>query len=584
VTVRWTRQRSIRVAASGRRATIAAARRESVDAGLAMFERGGNAMDAAIAAAFVAGVVEPMETTLAGSGFMLVFDPVAGRPVSIEFGPRAPRAAKPDMFELDRSSSVDTGLAISAVVGEANIRGAKAAGVPATVVGLCAAQARFGRLPLACVVAPAIAAAHDGFAADGYYALEVLTHLPALRADPGAAAAYLERGDVPAVPHLGTATMGAAPLVKQAALGRTLELLVAKGRDSFCRGPVADGLLATHRDLGGLLSAEDLAAVEPRLTEPLTFATDGGTVCVPAAPTGGITILQILSLLRALRAEGADISPATLALASWHAFADRYHWLGDPEHVPVPVAGLLSDGYARHIAGLIRAGSPAPLPQPDEGAPWAAFARRAVHDPWPFGQGAAPEWRPEGATPAQAGTTHVSVIDGDGMAVSITHTAANHFGAKTVCPRTGLLLDAAMGWFNACPGAANSIAPGKRPLANMGPALILREGRALAAAGAPGGRRIIGAMVQVIDLILAGQDAGAAVAAPRLDASGTEALLDEEMDASSLLGAGLPMRIVTREHQPYGYELARPVVATRNADGLLHGAVDPYSTGFAAAL
>ncbi len=588
MTVQWSRQRSVRSPAVGRRAAIAGARHESVSAGLAMLESGGNAMDAAIAAAFVAGVVEPMETTLAGSGFMLVFDPQTARATSIEFGPRAPLAARPDMFEIDRLASNDTGLSISSVVGDANVRGVLAAGVPATVAGLCAAHQRFGRLALATVMAPAVAAAHDGFAADAYYALEVLAHLVALRADPGAAAAYLDGGAPPAAAHLGAATLGTPFRVRQPALGHTLERIAAAGAEGFTRGAVADGLLETHRALGGLLTAEDLNAVEPRFTEPLTLSTEAGLVCVPAAPSGGITILQILKLMRILRVDGAAIPPATLALASLHAFADRYHWLGDPERVPVPIEALLSDGYARHLADQVRRGEPLPVPGHGEGAPWNAFASRAVHDPWPFADGSAPAgiapaWRPDGATAPQPGTTHVSVIDGAGMAVSLTHTAANHFGAKVVCPRTGLLLDAAMGWFNACPGAANSIAAGKRPLANMGPALVLRDGHALAAAGAPGGRRIIGAMVQVIDQVLSGADAGAVVAAPRLDASGSEALLDADLDPGAW-PAFLPKKLVSREHQPHGYELARPIVVTRDSGGALQGAADPHSTGFAAAL
>jgi len=177
-------------------------------------------------------------------------------------------------------------------------------------------------------------------------------------------------------------------------------------------------------------------------------------------------------------------------------------------------------------------------------------------------------------------------MDGEGMAVSLTHTAANHFGAKVVCPRTGLLLDAAMGWFNACPGAANSIAGGKRPLANMAPALLLKDGAAHAAIGAPGGRRIIPAVASLLRQMADGADAGTAIATPRVDGSGDAALLDEALieTAEMLRGEGIPVRLVAREHAPYGYELARPMIAALNATGGLEAAADPFSTGFAAAL
>jgi gamma-glutamyltranspeptidase/glutathione hydrolase len=274
-----------------------------------------------------------------------------------------------------------------------------------------------------------------------------------------------------------------------------------------------------------------------------------------------------------------------LAQASWHAFADRYHWLGDADLVPVPEAGLLSASYAREIADRIRAGSPPPRSEQARETPWNYFARHAVHNPWlhePQSVPAAP-WSPAGGTAAPAGTTHVSVVDGQGMAVSITHTAANHCGAKVVCERTGLLFDAAMGWFNARPGAANSIAPGKRPLANMGPVLLTRGGRTLAAIGAPGGRRIINAVVQVVlNLVERGMQPAEALQAPRIDASGTALLASERLAnlVSGLRGTyGEPI-LVSEQHEGYGYELARPVIALHDGQ-MAHAAVDPFSRGYA---
>jgi gamma-glutamyltranspeptidase/glutathione hydrolase len=493
------------------------------------------------------------------------------------------------MYEIDTTRSVDRGLGVSLVVGDANVQGIRSAGVPATLPGLAAAQARLGRLPLATVLGPAIAAAHEGFPADSYFALEALANIDALRADPGAAATFLlPGGAVPVAPHLGTTTLGAAHPIRQPALGRSLEMLAARGADAARTGEIAAGLLATHRELGGLLTAEDLAAVTPEAGTPLLRDIGGGCqAAVPAAPTGGVTILQILLLLRALR--DSRLGPVARFLhAGWHAFADRYHWLGDPEAVPVPVAGLLSDAYTAEVAAAIAAGTAPPLPKPGEGPPWEAFARRAVHDPWRHqpGGGAPPAWNPAGATEPPSGTVHISAMDAEGMAVSITHTAANHFGAKVLCPRTGLLLDAAMGWFNARPNAANSLAGGRRPLANMGPALLLRDGQAVAALGAPGGRRIICAVAQILDGLAAGMGAEEALAMPRADASGDTALLDEALsgEAEALRAAGLPVRLVTREHEPHGYEMARPILAMRAAAGGVEAAADPFSTGFAAAL
>lgn len=588
------RQNVTRSGAYGRGGAVAAARAESARAGIAMLEAGGNAIDAAIAAAFVAGVVEPMETTLAGTGFLLVNLPEGGGTFAVEFGPRAPRAAQATMFAIDESRALDRGLGVSVVVGDANILGILAAGVPGTIPGLIAAQARFGKLPLARVMAPAIRAAYDGFDADSYFALSALASLAALRKDPGASKTFLVAGDPPVASHSGTASFGPHPLIRQPALGRSLEIIAAKGADAFRSGEVGQGLMATVRERGGILSPEDLGAVAPRAAAPRRIAFRGFEIWAPMAPSGGLTELQMLMIWQALHPERPPRTDDArrlhgLAEASWHAFADRYHWLGDPDFVAVPEAGLLSPAYAATIADAIRKGEPAPRLGPDEGLPWEVFAGRAMHDPWLFdGSGRTPPvWRPEGATEAPAGTTHVSAMDGEGMAVTITHTAANMFGAHLVCERTGFLLDSTMGWFNARAHAANSIAGGKRPLANMGPLLITREGRSVAAIGAPGGRRIINAMVQVaLDITERGMDAAEAVQAPRIDASGSVLLASERLKdvVPALEPAFGKAALVSEQHQGFGYELARPVVVVRNGGGEISAATDPFVNGHAMSL
>lgn len=575
------RQRPQRPAVTGTRLAIAAARAASVNAGLAMEALGGNAMDAAVAAAFVAGTVEPMETSLAGSGFLLVHD--QGETRCVEFGPRAMLAARADMFRIDTNRVQDGGLVVSAVEGNANTDGPLAAGVPATIPGLITAHARWGRLPLSAVLQPAIAAARDGFAADGYFALEALSCLAALRADPGCSELFLVDGLPPVAPHLGVGVMGPPRMIRQPGLAATLERLAARGMAAW-HEEVGPALVETHREKGGLLRTEDLQRA-PAIRAPLILDLGGGfTACLPDAPGGGVTVMEMLAILKAL----GRATPRDLLFAAWHAFADRYHWLGDPDQIPVPGRALFAPDYVAGIARGIAAGEPPPRARPGEGPCWDAFAARAVRDPWPHDpEGrSAPRWMPQGATEPTSGTMHVSAMDGDGMAVSITHTAANHFGAKVLCPRTGLLLDAAMGWFNARPGAANSIGPGKRPLANMAPALLLKDGAAHAAIGAPGGRRIIPCVASLISMMAGGMDAGSAIAAPRADGSGDAALLDEALEdlAKELEAEGLPVLRVARAHQPFGYELARPMIAARNAAGGLDAAADPFSTGFAAAV
>jgi gamma-glutamyltranspeptidase/glutathione hydrolase len=586
------RQSIHKTAARGRHGAVAAARSSSVEAAAAMLAAGGNAVDAAVAAALVAGVVEPMETTLGGSGFMLVGMP-DGLVHSVDFGPRAPKAARADMFRIDSSRDTDRGLGISVVVDDANVQGISSVGVPATLRGLTAAQRRFGRLTLAQVMAPAIRAAHDGFEADAYFSLEVLANLSAVRADRGARGLYLTAdGEPPAAPHLGTATLGAPVVIRQQALGTTLETIAARGVESFYEGDLLRALLETSRELGGLLTADDLKACQPRIGEALRIRFRDVDIWAPRAPCGAQTEFQMLRTWEALHPGQAPMQDTPerirhFAETTWHAFADRYHWLGDPEHVPVPEQALLSPAYAAQLAASIRAGEPAPRTLPHQATPWNHYASRAAHDPWPFEpgfEGLPPRWSPAGSTEPTAGTTHVSVIDGEGMAVSITHTAANHLGAKVVCERTGILFDAAMGWFNAQPGAANSIAGGKRPLANMGPLLITRGGQPCAALGAPGGRRIVSAVVQLaLNLVERNMGAEEAVHAPRFDASGSTLLLSERLQAEA---AGLGdlrqlTRLVSEQHEGFGYELARPIIAVRDRDGVTEAAADPFSRGYA---
>ena len=184
------------------------------------------------------------------------------------------------------------------------------------------------------------------------------------------------------------------------------------------------------------------------------------------------------------------------------------------------------------------------------------------------------------------GTTHFTVVDGDGMMVSCTHTAGNAFGSKVVAEGTGLLFDAGMVWFNAHPGAANSIAPGKRPLVNMGPLLLARDGEPRLAVGAPGGRRIIDAVVQVVvNAVDRGMGIEDALGAPRVDASGSKVLASERLGPAldALRERGHDVVAVREEHSPFSYEFARPVGAEIAADGSRRASADPFTQGHAAA-
>ncbi|WP_309145686.1 gamma-glutamyltransferase [Streptomyces malaysiensis] len=551
--------------------TVVAARDVAVRAGLSMYEAGGNAVDAAVAAALVSGVVEPAETTLAGSGFLLVHDPEHG-PISWEFGPRAPRRAHAEMFRL--AANRDAGVvALTATEGMRNLNGPLANGVPRTLLGLLTAQERWGRLDRRTVTKPAIAAAHDGFEADSWFVTSAMADLQRLLKDPQARHTFLSDG-VP-IGSRGDSELGLAAgrraLVTQPALGRTLEI-VTRDVSALVDGEIAGHLVATSRERGGILTEYDLAAAGPEAVPPRTLMFRDHEVHVPRAPSGGLTVLQILALWDRLTADAPDVAVGDrfreLALVVRHSFADRYHWLADPDVVPVPENGLLDPRYLDSLVALVSEGKD--VEGWREGLPWATYAARAIHNPWgEESREGVPRWIPQTATAPTSGTTHVSAADADGRTVAITHTAAHHFGSGIMCPRTGLLFDAAMAWFNAAPGAANSIEGHKRPVANMAPVLLSRDGKGLAALGASGGRRIVSANAQLV-IALVASTAGrmepaerveAALTAPRLDASGPlvqlEAGIADALESVGDLGA----RVIPAVNDPFVMDVARPNIA-----------------------
>jgi|GEM_PF-95810 len=577
------------------RGTVVGARDASVRAGLEMYELGGNAVDAAVAAALVAGVIEPTETTLAGSGFILIRLP-SGELVSVDAGPLAPSAAHPEMFEIDTQAASSAVLGLAPVADNANVSGPRASGVPRTLLALTEAHERFGALPRATVFAPAIRAAAEGFAADTWFVVNALQDLALLQRDPGCAETFLE-GGLPQGSSSATAyglSIDQPPMVVQPRLARTLEVVAAQGPQALTTGEIAGQLAQTFTEYGMVLGAPDLLRAAPRIETPRTMRFRDAAVAVPRAPGGGLTVLQALNVWQHLvpatqrlaRAERVRSTSRVLR----HAFADRYHWLADPEHRPVPVEGLLSAGYAEFVAQQCATESWNPRALPTE--PWTHFADVALHDPWPFepaDRATPPQWGSRGATEPTSGTTHVSAADRAGFVVSITHTAANHFGSAVLCPRTGLLFDSAMAWFNAKPGAANSITAGGRPVANMAPALVtLPDGTAIAL-GASGGRRIISAMFHLVRELVEGDgesesegqchDVGSAaaqrmlaraLATPRLDASGRRVVLHErDADLAEEIPE-LDALVIAQQSLPFELDFARAnLAATLPQDGVV---------------
>jgi gamma-glutamyltranspeptidase/glutathione hydrolase len=478
--------------ARGERGMVATAQHEASEVGRQILAAGGNAVDAAVAVGYALAVVDPCCGNIGGGGFMLIHradgggadESSKGRDTVINFRETAPRAATPGMY-LD---------AAGAVMRESSLNGYPAVAVPGTVMGLDHALAAYGRLGRAVVMAPAIALARDGFVLGPADAAILEARAARLAADPAAAAIFL-RGD-------GTPYRSGDRLV-QSDLAATLALVAEKGPDGFYRGPIAAAVATAAAAHGGLLTAQDFADYRVTEAPPVTCPYRGYVVLsAPPPSAGGIVLCEMLGVLSGwdLKAAGFASPQAVhlMAEAMRHAFVDRNSALGDPEFVADPRARLLSPGHAAAIRAAI---------DPEKATPSRAL-----------GPGTPPHEQPE--------TTHYSVVDGDGNAVAVTYTLNGFFGSAVVAPGTGVLLNNEMDDFNVKPGAsnlhglvqgaANAIAPGKRPLSSMSPTIVEKDGRPVLVLGSPGGPRIITAVLQtltnIIDFGLAPRDA---VAAPR---------------------------------------------------------------------
>jgi gamma-glutamyltranspeptidase/glutathione hydrolase len=452
--------------------------------GVRELEAGGNAVDAAIAATFALAVVYPEAGNLGGGGFMVV-RMADGAVAALDFRETAPLAATRDMY-LDENGELT----------DRSLTGHLASGVPGSVAGLWEAHQRFGSRPWAELLAPAIRLAEEGFIVDEAFANAVRAQAERLAQFPASAALFLPGGE----------PIRAGTRWRNPDLAAVLRRVAERGPAGFYEGETADLIVAEMQRGGGIITHEDLRRYRARWREPVIFDYRGyQVISMPPPSSGGITLALIANIL-----EGYDLrrlgwhSPTTLHLtaeAMRRAFADRNHYLADPDFVEVPREMLLSKAYAARLRSSIAL---------DRATPSSTIAH-------PIGG------------PASEGnhTTHLSVVDQHGNAVALTTTINELFGSAVTVAGAGFLLNNEMDDFSAKPGSpnlfglvqgvANAIEPGKRPLSAMTPTIVTRDGRPILITGARGGPRIITAVFQVLSNILDhGMDVSAAVAAPRI--------------------------------------------------------------------
>jgi gamma-glutamyltranspeptidase/glutathione hydrolase len=467
-------------AASG---MVGSADSHASETGLAILRQGGNAVDAAVAMGFVLAVTYPGAGNLGGGGFMVI-RLADGRETTIDYRETAPARAHRDMF-LDSE-----GNAVAAM----SRNGPLAAGIPGSVAGLTLAQERYGRLSLAEVIAPAIMLARDGFAISR-----------SLSEAMAGAADRLQRFDATTRVFFpdGKALPPGHRLV-QPDLARTLTSIAEQGPHAFYRGAIARMIADEMTRSGGVMTLDDLAAYRAVERPPVVGTFREHRIVSMAPPSsGGIALVQLLNILEAypLAEYGHNASRTIhlMAEAERRTFADRSAWLGDPAYYRVPMTGLTSKAYAARLRETVSETRATPSEDVRPGRP-AEFE--------------------------SSETTHYSVVDAAGNAVSTTTTLNGTFGNGQMVPGAGFLLNNEMDDFSAKPGSpnmfgllggeANEIAPGKRMLSSMTPTIVTRDGRTVLVLGSPGGGRIITTVLQVLlNVIEFGFDVQEAVDAPR---------------------------------------------------------------------
>jgi gamma-glutamyltranspeptidase/glutathione hydrolase len=513
-------------------------------AGATILAAGGNAVDAAVATGFALAVAYPEAGNLGGGGYTVI-RMADGRRAAIDYREVAPRGATRDMF-VDPSTGRAT---------DRSVIGHLAVGVPGAVAGLLATLERFGTLPRAAVLAPALALARDGIVIDSAQAASIRRD-SALICRFAGCAVWLPGGQVPRV----------GDTLRQPALARTLERVMAAGRDGFYRGPVADAVVAEMQRGGGVLAADDLAAYAPAWREPLRGLYRGHEIlAMPPSSSGGVTLIEALGIYEAFgpaASIGSDTALHRLLGAFQLAFIDRNEYLADPDVIPVPTDRLVDPAY--HRAQRARLNDSVYVP--------TATLAPGLRLP---------------SAPEPVETTHYSVVDRFGNAVATTTTINGLFGSKVFVAEAGFFLNNEMDDFTAIPGQpnmfglvqgeANAVAPGKRMLSAMAPTIVLDpSGEVLLVLGSRGGPRIITGVAQVITAVIDhGLSLYDAMAAPRVHFQGRPEVVSYE-------AGGLSPVVLERLRQR-GWRLepggsGSPVAIKRTRSGW-EGTWDPRAAG-----
>ncbi len=535
---------------TSKRGMVVSAHPLASQAGLDILRSGGNAVDAAVATTFAISVVEPFSAGIGGGGFLLLHQANKPQMKALDFRERAPLKATKNMY-LDAQGKVRPNVSID---------GYLSVGVPGTVAGLYQVHRQHGKLPWAKLVAPSIKYAQEGFVVTERFVGAVESRKKPILNNPAARQVFTRNGTMYA----------AGDKLIQRDLAKTLQQ-IATNPQSFYTGNIARTIASDMAKNGGLITLEDLKTYKPIWRTPVCGTFRAARICsMPPPSSGGVHLLQILNLIgdTDFKAKGWH-NPDVLHLmveAMRIAYADRSEYLGDPDFVKVPVQQLISPQYAAKRRQEIRANAtPSTQVKPVDKATLERFTKAESPD-----------------------TSHLTVVDEQRNAVSLTFTINYGFGSGVVTPGTGILLNDEMDDFAAAPGVpnayglvggeANAIAPRKTPLSSMTPTIVTQNNRLKMATGAPGGSTIITTVFQVILNVLAyDMNAGEAVSAPRIHHQWLpDALIMQPFGLDTATIAELKRRgHKVTQRSPWGN--ANAIVVTPN--GKLEGAADPRGEG-----
>jgi gamma-glutamyltranspeptidase/glutathione hydrolase len=498
---------------------VAAAHELTAEAGVQMLQRGGNAVDAAVAAQFVASVVEPAMCGLGGHGFLALYDAAHQETTVIDWQTKLPRGVREDMFELEEGTAGVFGW--RKVKDNVQSLGYLAAETPATVQAMWETHQRYGRLPWPELIESAIPLAEEGIAADTGMARLTAANLADLRRFPATAEIFLRDG----LPLRTGNFFTPGDTLVQKDLGRTLRKIAAEGVSAITEGEIPAALEADMVAHGGIITAQDVAECFPRIYQEPHYSYRDYTYVSGGCPV----LVEALNILECFDLGSLEPDHPTyrhlMIEAMRRAWVDSLAHMGDPDSMPVPGEGIRSKDFAQERAATIDLER--------------ASGEVLPGDPWQYEPGGRPNDAGTAARPerSQGGghTTHICAIDGRGNMIAVHTSLGLAFGSKVTVPGAGILLGNGIESFDPEPGTPNSLAPGKRPLLVVPVVLMFREGKPFATMSGAGGRRTLGACLHImVHLVDFGMELQEAMDVLRLHTELDDVFVDSRMDAKVL--------------------------------------------------